>query len=168
MPASSDQAVVVSWTKDRARFRPAALEMPILRRLRRTVQLIAALFGGTAALLALGGVPGWAVGWMALPPFFLATFYVVVRWSTLREVGTGTLTWHIDGRGIRVEGTTATEIPWAQMARWYRRAGHLMVEVRRPNGHEPHQGAAAPLTAFDEAAWSQAEGLLTTHLGPEA
>jgi hypothetical protein len=167
MEPGQSPTVQVTWTKDRQRYRRALVELPVLRRMRRFVGIGVVVSLACFVLLALVGASfAWFV-LAAMPALLPATVYLSSIRTMLREVGAGALSWTFDGQGLRIVGTTTTEIPWAQMVRWYRRAGHLMLEVRRPNERTPHQGCAAPLTAFDEAAWPETVALLHGHLGDE-
>lgn len=158
-------AVSVSWPKDRHRFARALREFPGVRRFRARVRwafLVSAVL--VVVMLWLGG---GAMGVIValLPGLMALSLYLGVRRAMLAEVGTGTMTWRVDDRGVRAEGTTATEIPWSQMVRWERRAGHLLIEVRRPNGKQPNAAMAAPLEAFSPEDWERTEAILRTRLG---
>jgi hypothetical protein len=157
----SGEAVVVSWPKDRDRFRRALGEFPVVRRAR-----VCAIYGGvsTAAIVILLTLAGRATPATmlsaALPALVLSLPYFTARTALLREVGSGTLTWQLDDDGLRIQGDTATEIPWRQMADWRTAADHLIIEVRRPNGQRPNSACAAPLTAFSPLDRQRSEAML--------
>jgi hypothetical protein len=159
------EAVVVSWPKDRDRFRRVLSEFPVVRR-GRTCALWGVIL--TAAILLVLILAGWAspatVIVAALPTLVLSLPYLHARTALLREIGTGTLTWRLDDDGLRVEGETATDIPWRQMSGWRTAADHLIIEVRRPNGQRPDSACAAPLAAFSELDRQRSEALLRAHL----
>ncbi len=157
--------VTVSWTKDRERYKRVLGELPGYRRLRRRVRW---LLGASALLLiivVLTGVTADAVIVALVPGAMGLVAGTCVRRTVLGEIGAGTLSWRFDATGLRIEGDTATEIPWRQMVQWRRASGHLIIEVRRPNGKQPHSAVAAPLEAFSAPAWDGTEALLRRGVG---
>lgn len=158
-----DGAVSVSWPKDRKRYGRVLWEFPIFRDFRswkRWLVILSVPF--SSWLLGAGAL---ITGLSLVPAALLLAFIVAMRRSMLAEVGTGTLTWRVDPRGVRIEGDTATEIPWSQMLRWRCTAGHVVIEVRRPSGKQPNAAVAAPLAAFGPLAWERTEVLLRDALG---
>ena len=153
--------MVVSWPKDRNRFRRVLGEFPVVRRAR-----ICAICGvvSTAVIVILLVLAGWASPVTLLsavvPTLVLSLPYLNGRAALLREIGTGTLTWRLDDHGLRVEGETATEFPWRQLTTWRTAADHLIIEVRRPNGQRPNSACAAPLAAFSPLEWERSEAML--------
>ena len=159
--------MTVSWPKDRARYRAVLPELPVFRYLRRVmVGLVATSAAGLAGLLWLG--PDLASATVMLLPGALGVGALLcARRSALAGIGTGTLSWRLDASGVRIEGETATEIPWSQAVRWRRGAGHLIIEMRRTGSRRINPAIAAPLQAFTPEQWERTEAGLRRDVGPE-
>ena len=164
--------IVVTWEKDRERWRRAFREFPGYRNQRRFVAagaLVSVLLAGAVALGG-GGIDesDFTALVLCLLPFLMAGAAVIsVRRAALRSVTAGTMTWRVNDEGFRSEGDSATEYPWPMVQRWRRAAGHIIVEVRPPAPRLPRPAAAAPLEAFDAETWPQMERILLDHVGAE-
>lgn len=158
--------MVVSWTKDRARFKKVLPELPVFRWIRRGAMWFLAITVLLEVVLVVGGPTATAVILALFPGALGVTAYFSCVRAAVAEVGAGTLTWRFDDRGLRVEGDTATEIPWSQMAKWCRAADHLVIEVRATNPRKPNPALAAPLEAIDPA-WDTIEPRLRENIGGE-
>lgn len=156
--------MVVSWTKDRARFKKVLPELPVFRWIRRGGIWFLAITLLLEVLLIIGEPTATTVILGLFPSALGVTAYFSCLRAALAEVRTGALTWRFDDRGLRVEGDTATEIPWSQMAKWRRAADHLIIEVRATNPRKPNPALAAPLEAIDPA-WDRIEPRLRENLG---
>lgn len=163
----SDDVLVVSWPKDRERYGAVLRELPLMRFL-RSAMWWSLVVSGSSALLLWAGDAQVAVYAVAVVPGLLGvTCYLSACRSNLKAIGEGTITWRLSREGLRIEGDTATEIPWSQQQLWRRAAGHLIIELRRPGGSRANPAVAAPLQAFDPAAWRKAEVILRSRLGAE-
>lgn len=134
-----DEAVWVTWPKDRERYRPALVELPLFRFLRRGMAVSLVVSAILLAVMLWLRPDVATVGVAVVPGLLGVTCYLSTLRSTLRGVGTGTLSWRMGSQGLRIEGEVVTEIPWSHMARWRRAAGHVIIEMKRPGG-----GASAP------------------------
>lgn len=183
--------VAVSWRADRQRFAGVVNEFPLVKALRRAATLVALTSAALVLLdvwvddFTIGRVrftdtnsPWLSVAMMLMNVFFVG-LYVLLRRSVLGLASSGLRTWRLGESGLRVESVSSgeggglsrssvvNEYPWGQVARWHCVKGHLMVEIRRPNGKSPHLAVAAPLTAFSEAEWTATREQLVDHLGGE-
>lgn len=162
--------VVVTWTKDRERWKRAFREFPVIRHQRRFIVAGGVASAFLASCVALGGIDRSDVVALelCLLPILLATAVVISsRRTTLASVTEGTMTWRISGAGIRAESDAATEYPWSMVVRWRRAADHLIIEVKQPAPRTPRPAAAAPLDAFDAESWSSTVQLLRQWVGDE-
>jgi hypothetical protein len=118
-------------------------------------------------VLVIAGPDATAMILALLPGAHGVTAYLSCVRAALAEVGTGTVVWRFDDRGLRVEGETSTEIPWSRMARWRRASDHLIIEVRNTNPKKPNHALAAPLAPI-EPEWHRIEPRLRSSIGPVA
>lgn len=164
--------IVVTWTKDRERWKRAFREFPGYRYQHRVIAAGALFSLLLAAAVAVGGdgveESDSTAFVLCLLPFLLAGAAVVsTRRATLRSVTAGTMTWRVSEEGFRSEGDSATEYRWPMVMRWRRAAGHVIVEVRPPASRLPRPAAAAPLEAFDAETWLEMERILREQVGDE-
>ena len=178
-----DALVEVSWPKDRQRWAAALREFPVMRRLRVSWLVAAAmsavLLAGSVVIRARGGVRvgpvritddgSWSssVAVALLPVAVVGVLAFCIRRSLLASVTDGTMTWRLSDEGIRLEGETAVEYPWTSVVRWRRAVGHLLIETKPLTRRAVRPGAAAPLSAFDAEQWLATEALLRARVGPE-
>lgn len=166
-PPGADDVVVVSWPKDRERYQGVLRELPLMRFLRSGMWWSLLVSAALALLLWAARAAVLLNAVAVLPGLLGVTCYLSFRRSSLKAIGSGTITWRLGREGLRIEGDIATEIPWSEQQLWRRAANHLIIELRRPNGSRANPAVAAPLQAFDHEAWRKVEVILGSHLGAE-
>lgn len=163
---AADGTIVLSWTRDRKRWKGALREFPVSARARRYI-----IVGAVASVVLLLIAPADASSssrLAALAPFLMTTGTAIwTRRAMLSTVKEGTTIWKLSDAALRVEADYVTELPWSEVVMWRRAAGHLIIELPHPVRRAPRQAIAAPLFAFDPESWQQTELLLRQRVGEE-